>query len=227
MASIKEKSETTQGKSVPSGIPRSFQEEWGGRQVVYHLDADLGLDGLQPGDPDAGFFFALFGFLALVAGQFFFVLFHLAAVAVMGFIVDDNDILLVAQFPADPSHHLVGRFGEGTAVLLFQNILGQFPGCHAFALLESLEVGDDHLGLAQLGQQFGRDQVVQAVIVVGVVGEQHPQPVTDGDAGRDDQEGIREARILRVGQFVQGLPGDQHPHHQRLAGTGGHFEAIR
>jgi hypothetical protein len=69
MASISEKSETTHGKSVPFGVARAAQEERRGRQVVDRLDADLGLDRLQPDDPDAGFLVALLGFLALVAGQ--------------------------------------------------------------------------------------------------------------------------------------------------------------
>ncbi len=87
-----------------------------------------------------------------------------------------------------------------------------------------MEVGDDHLGLAQFRQQVGRNQVMLAVIVVGIVGQQHPQPVADGDAGRDDQEGIRKAGILRIGHLVQSMPGDQHRHHQRLAAAGGHLE---
>ena len=70
MASISEKSETTQGKSVPSAVAGAAQEERRGGQVVDRLDADLALDRFQPADPDAGFFVALLGLPPLVAGSF-------------------------------------------------------------------------------------------------------------------------------------------------------------
>ena len=53
----------------------------------------------EPGDPDTGFFFTLFCFLALVAGQFLFIIFNLTTVAVMGLVVDYHDVLFIAQFP--------------------------------------------------------------------------------------------------------------------------------
>ena len=37
---------------------------------------------------------------------------RLAAVAVVGLVVDDDDVLLVAEVAADAAHHLVGRLGE-------------------------------------------------------------------------------------------------------------------
>jgi hypothetical protein len=49
---------------------------------------------LQSGEPDAGFFFPLLRFGAVVARQFFFVCVGLAAVAVVGLVVDDDDVLL-------------------------------------------------------------------------------------------------------------------------------------
>ena len=57
--------------------------------------------------------------------------------------------------------------------------------------------------------QLGRHDIALAVIVLRVVGQQHAQPVADGDAGRDDQGKVSEkrascglARLLRVCQAM-------------------------
>ena len=65
---------------------------------------------------------------------------------------------------------------------------------------------------------------MQPVIVKRVGGQQHPQPVADGDARRHHQERVCKAPVLAVGQLVQRLPGDQHRHHQRFAAAGRHLE---
>ena len=83
------------------------------------------------------------------------------------------------------------------------------PAATLLAQQEGVEVGDDDLGLAQLLQLVGRHDVALAVVVLRVVGQQHAQPVADRDAGRDDQEGVGEAGVLRVGQLVERLPGDR------------------
>ena len=118
MASTSEKSLTTQGNSVPSRVARAAQEERRRREVVDGADADLALDRLEAADPDAGLFVALLGLFALVALErsaagFLAVLRRLAAVAVVGLVVDDDDVALAAELPADAAHHLVGRLGEG------------------------------------------------------------------------------------------------------------------
>ena len=87
-----------------------------------------------------------------------------------------------------------------------------------------MEVGDRDLGAAKLGHQLGRHHVELAVVVVWVTGQEHAEAVSDGDARRDDQEGVGEARILRIGELVERLPGDQHRHDDGLAGAGRHLE---
>ena len=150
MASISEKSETTQGKSVPSRIAGAAQEERRGRKVVDRLHADLRFDGLEAGDPDAGLFFALLGFLALVAGELHVLAVRLAAVAVVRLVVDDDDVLLVAQLAADAADHLVGRLRERRSISpLRQNRFGELAGGHLLAQQEGVEVGDQDLGLAR------------------------------------------------------------------------------
>ena len=87
-----------------------------------------------------------------------------------------------------------------------------------------MEVGHDQLGLAQFLQQIAGYDIALPVVVVRVGGQQHTQPVTDGDARRHDQKGVGEARVFGVGEFVQRLPGNEHGHDHGLAGAGRHLE---
>ena len=64
MASMREKSETTQGTERAFGVAGAAQEEGRGGEIVDGADADLALDRLQAGDPDAGLLLALLGFAA-------------------------------------------------------------------------------------------------------------------------------------------------------------------
>ena len=112
-------------------------------------------------------------------------------------VVNDDDVLLVAQArgrrgaPSGPASRVNGSRSAGPG----QDRLGELAGRDLLAQLEGVEVGDHDLGLAELLQQVGRHEVALAVVVVRVVGQQHAQPVADGDAGRDDQE-----RVARSGR---------------------------
>ena len=92
-----------------------------------------------------------------------------------------------------------------------------------------MKVGDDNLGFSKLWHEVGRNYVELPIVIVRVVGHQDAQTVADGDAGRDYEESIGEAGILRIGQFVQGLPRDEHRHDDRLAAARRHFasDAIK
>ena len=105
-----------------------------------------------------------------------------------------------------------------------ENRLGELAGGDLLAQLEGVEVGDEDLRLAKLFLSCGRDDVALAVVVLRVVGQQHAQPVADGDAGRDDEERVGEAGVLRVGELVERLPGDEHGHDDGLARAGRHLE---
>src|SRR5439155_26632800 len=61
------------------------------------------------------------------------------------------------------------------------------------------------------------------VVVVRVGREQDAEAVADGDAGRDDEEGVGEPLVVRVAALVEHLPGDEHGHHDRLAAAGRHL----
>jgi hypothetical protein len=90
-------------------------------------------------------------------------------------------------------------------------------------MLEAVEVGDDDLRPAEVTHPFRGHDVEQAVVVVRVGRQQHPQPIPDGDARSDDEEGVAEPAVLRVGHLVERVPGDQHRHHHGLAGPGRHL----
>jgi hypothetical protein len=54
--------------------------------------------------------------------------------------------------------------------------------------------------------------------------EQYAQAVADGDARRHDEERIAEPGVLWVLDLVEGVPRNQHRHHDGLAGARGHLE---
>ena len=89
-----------------------------------------------------------------------------------------------------------------------------------------MEVGDDDgRGLQPVELLQGND-VHRPEEGGRVVGEQNAQAIADGDAGRDHQEVGAEALVLRVGELVEGLPGDQHGHDHGLARAGGHLAGL-
>ena len=64
-----------------------------------------------------------------------------------------------------------------------------------------------------------------SVIVVGIARQQHVKAILDRDAGRDDQEGAREAvGSWRVRDGVERLPGDDHRHDGGLARARRHLQ---
>ncbi len=142
----------------------------------------------------------------------------------MGFVVEDDDVFLGTQLAADAAHHLVGSFGERARLPISENRLRDLSGGNSRAQLEGVVVGDDDFCLSEIVIQLGRYNVALAVVVVRVVRQQHAQPVADGNAGRDDQEGVGEAGVLRVGALVERMPGNEHGHDYGLAGPGCHLE---
>ena len=83
-----------------------------------------------------------------------------------------------------------------------QDALGQPARVALLAELEGVEVGDDDLRRAQVAAVLGRDDVELLVVVVRVGRQQHAEPVADGDAGGDDEEGVGEPVVVRVGRLL-------------------------
>jgi hypothetical protein len=72
-----------------------------------------------------------------------------------------------------------------------------------------------------------RNRLRSAVIVLGVVGQEHPKTVTDRDAGGDDEERVGEPAVFRVGDLVHDVPGDEHGHETVLPEPVAIFIATR
>ncbi len=87
-----------------------------------------------------------------------------------------------------------------------------------------MEVGDLDLRRLERLQLVRGQEVALLVVVASKVRAQDLQAVADRDAGRDDEERVRESLVLGVGELVERLPGDEHRHDHSLAGTGRHLE---
>ena len=72
----------------------------------------------------------------------------------MGFVIDDDDVLLVPQVPADSQDHLVGGLGESTALVAAQELTGGLRHGDLLSKLEGVPVRDDDLGLAELALEM-------------------------------------------------------------------------
>ena len=69
-----------------------------------------------------------------------------------------------------------------------------------------------------------RNELAAGVVAIRIIGEQHPQPILDRDAGRHDQEGTGELPAARMADCVDGLPRDQHRHDGRLPCAGSQLQ---
>ena len=62
------------------------------------------------------------------------------------------------------------------------------------------------------------------VVILRIVGQQHPQPVPDGNPRRNHQKPLREPAPRGIAHRIHRLPGNQHRHHRRLARPGGQLQ---
>ena len=144
----------------------------------------------------------------------------------VGLVVEDNDVLLGPEPPADAADHLFGRFLEGVRVAIRagENLLRKRGRLQGVVAQEGVEVRDLDAGSLEGLELVGGDQIALGVVIAGEVRSEDLEPVFDRDARRDNEERVREAFVLGVGQLVQCLPGDEHPHDHGLAGAGRHLE---
>ncbi len=120
------------------------QEEWRGGEVVDRPDADLAGDGPEAVEPDAGVLLILGRVGALFRQQRLLLGLGRALVAVVGLVVEDDDVALVAKRPADAADHLFGRFleGVGVAVRPGEHLLRKRGCLERVVAQEGVEVGD-------------------------------------------------------------------------------------
>src|ERR1019366_6761198 len=110
---------------------------------------DLALGGFEAGDPDAGLLGAFLGLPSFVAGQLLALRVGLAAIAMVCFVVDGDDVFLVAETATDAADHFVGRFGESPRAGAAEDLLGQFGGGLFFARQKGVVVGDQDFGVRE------------------------------------------------------------------------------
>ena len=101
------------------------------------------------------------------------------------------------------------------------------------ARLEGVVIRDDDAGVDAVEPRLhaARHKVALRVIVGALefagmrfIHEQHAQAVFDGDAGRDNEKIIREARVMAIFLPVEIMVQQQRGHHDGLARAGRHFE---
>ena len=222
---------TDQPRKVAVGRPARARQVVGrGRQVVdrAHLPAPGG--GAQAAVPDGGAFVlggaVLFvGVAALGAGP----------VAVVGLVVEHQQAAAGLEAGQQPAQHHglvfagldLAAVGAELAVQRAFFVAGDQPR------LEAVEVADRQSGIEPSHQAgVGRwHQLALAVVVVGLVVEgglgvvaQHPQPITDGDAGRHQQEVVGVLGVVAVLAAVEVVVQHQAGHDHGLAGACGHLE---
>ena len=215
------------GEEGAFGVAGAAQEEGGGGEVDDPRQAQAVVDGLQAGDPQTGGGVVLVGLLLVLALQGgLLVVRGLFAVAVVGLVVDGEDVFQAHEVGHDPLQHLAGGLlgVEGLAPAALEELAVALGDVEALAAAEGVVVGDDDLGALDRVQQVGGDQFAAGVVAVGVVGLEDAQPVLDGDAGGDDEEAPGEALAVAVAVGVDDLPGDEHGHDGGLAGAGGELE---
>ena len=86
----------------------------------------------------------------------------------MGFVVENDDVLLTAQLAADAADHLVRRFDERTRIASREDRLGESGRVAALVRQERVVVRDDDPRLREPLEQIRRQDVALAVVVVGV-----------------------------------------------------------
>ena len=87
----------------------------------------------------------------------------------VGFVVDDDDVLLRPERPADATHHLFGRFPEGVRVAIRagENLLRERGRLQGVVAQEGVEVGDLDSGGLQGLELVGGDQIALRVVIAG------------------------------------------------------------
>ena len=136
----------------------------------------------------------------------------------VSFVVEHHDPFLSHQLWHHPLQHL--PFGFQSLDFLAAPLKKRSASLaerHALPQLESVIVGDDDFGFLQVGQHVARHQLAAVVVAVGIVGKQHTQAVSDGDARSDHQKALSEPSALGMANGVDSLPGDEHCHDRGLA----------
>ena len=189
--------DTTQREERALGVAGAAEEERRRRQVVDDLDADLACDGLQAGQPDARLLVALLGLLPLVAAR--------ASPRSLGRRGGGSSggprrSARRSAFACPSSRQTRRTISSGVSAngLVLAARSGSPSSASTRPVSRSWNAWKLVITIARRAEALellraGRCRA--PVVVVRVVGQQHPQAVADRDAGRDDEEGVaRSAR---------------------------------
>jgi len=145
---------------------------------------------------------------------------------VVGLVVDGQDIFHAHQLGHDPLEHLPFGFKgvERLAAPSLKKEATALGDLQSFPQFEGVVIGDDDLCPRKIGQHVGGDKLTALVIAVRVVGLEHPEAITDGNAWSHDQKATGELLAGRTAHGIDGLPGDEHGHDRGLARAGGQFQ---
>lgn len=132
-------------------------------------------------------------------------------------VVNHQDVLFAAQV----FEHTAVKSG-----IAFRAALHHAVAARVIFSLEHVPVGDLESSLLEAFQHTSRKQVELLVVVVLVPGQKHLQAFPNGQVGTNQKNRIGETAILRVGKFVEHLPGNNHAHDHRFAAASRHFDSV-
>ena len=144
----------------------------------------------------------------------------------VGFVVQNHDVLETHQVRHDALYHLPFGFQgvDRSTVAAFEKRPATFRDFQPLAQLECVIVGNDDLRPLDIVQHVRRHQFTVGIVAVGIARQEDPKPVFDGEAGRDYKKTASKMRAAGTTNRIDGLPGDKHGHHRRLAGACGEFK---
>ena len=155
----------------------------------------------------------------------------------MGFVVDDQQAPPRFEPSEHPAEDEIVIFTALDLVAVFAQLAVEGGSLVAgeYAGQKLVVVGDDEAG-SQFAEGYavgGRQKIALPVVIAGFLGavvagvrEQYLEPVSDGDARRDDEKVIAVARVVAVFTAIEVVVQNQAGHDHGLARTRGHFEGL-
>ncbi len=108
----------------------------------------------------------------------------------MRLVIDNDNVLFIAQIPADPAHGFIRRLDKRIVFVPNQNIFGQPARVACLTGSERMEIRYDNRGFSQICTVFRRHNVHFPVVILRIIRQQHTETVPDGDAGRDNEKRV-------------------------------------
>jgi len=203
------------GEKRAFGITGTAQEERCGGQID-NLDCpDLAFHAFKAVNPETRSLIIAFGFFLVISLEVFvFFTIGFFSIAVVRFVIDDQNILHAHQTRHHTLKHLALCFQRLNFFAAF-SLKQQTPTLgklNTVSQLEGVIVGDDDFGAFQFAQHVIRDQFPVFIIAVGIVGLEHTQTVFDRNSRRDHQKTTCVLLASRMSHGIDGLPGNEHGH---------------